>query len=140
MRRSNQTSTWFTIAWLFLAAALCVLISLWGVQISSTLGPAVEHVALASVPRGFVAPSIVTDYTSNGTESAETLCGELAPRRATVTVETPSGVILSTLTCPGGAATPDGCLYGQSSEGMLLVISQKTGSVLTPEQAAHCTK
>ncbi len=140
MQRSNHTSTRFTVAWLFLAAALCVLISLWGVQISSALGPAVDHIAVASVPHGFVAPSIVTDYTSNGTESAETLCGELAPRRATVTVESPSGVILSTLTCPGGAQTPGGCLYGQSSEGMLLVISQKTGSLLTPEQAANCTK
>ena len=140
MQRSRENSTRFTVAWLFLAAALCVLVSLWGAQISSALGPAVDHIAATPVPRAIVAPSIVTDYTTNGTESAETLCGELAPRRATVTVETPSGVILSTLTCPGGAETPDGCLYGQSSDGMLLVISQKTGSVLTPEQAANCTK
>ena len=140
MQRSTETSTWFTIAWLSLVAALCILISLWGVQISSALGPTADHIAAPAVARAVVAPSIVTDYTTNGTESAETLCGELAPRRATVTVETPSGVILSTLTCPGGTETPEGCLYGQSSDGMLLVISQKTGSVLTPEQAANCTK
>jgi hypothetical protein len=140
MQRSRNTSTPFTVAWLFLAAGLCVLISLWGAQISSAIGPAVDHVAAGPVPRAVVAPSIVTDYTTNGTESAETLCGELAPRRATVTVETPSGVILSTLACPGGAETPEGCLYGQSSDGMLVVISQKTGSMLTPEQAANCTK
>ena len=130
----------FTVAWLFLAAALCVVISLWGAQISNALGPTLDRIAPTSAPRAFVAPSIVTDYTTNGTESAETLCGELAPRRATVTVETPNGVILSTLTCPGGTETPEGCLYGQSSDGMLLVISQKTGSVLSPEQAANCTK
>jgi hypothetical protein len=140
MQRSKASSTRFTIAWLFLAAALCVLISVWGVQISGALGPTVDHIAAATVQRAIVAPSIVTDYTSNGTESAEVLCGELAPRRATVTVETPSGVILSTLTCPGGTATPDGCLFGQSSDGKLVVISQKTGSLLTPAQAANCTK
>jgi hypothetical protein len=138
MQRSEHRTTRFTIAWLFLAAALCVLVSLWGVQISSAIGPAVEHVETAAVPRAVVAPSIVTDYTSNGTESAETLCGELAPRRATVTVESPSGVILSTLTCPGGTETPEGCLYGQSTDGLLVVISQKTGSLLTPAQAANC--
>jgi hypothetical protein len=140
MQRSEHRTTWFTIAWLFLAATLCVLISLWGVQISSAIGPTVDHVASAAVPRAVVAPSIVTDYTSDGTESAETLCGELAPRRATVTVESPSGVILSTLTCPGGTESPDGCLYGQSTDGMLIVISQKTGSLLTPAQAANCKK
>jgi hypothetical protein len=140
MQRSEHRSTRFTAAWLFLAAALCVLISLWGVQISSALVPSVDHLAVPSVSRAVVAPSIVTDYTRDGTESAETLCGELAPRRATVTVETPSGVILSTLTCPGGTETPDGCLYGQSTDGMLIVISQKTGSLLTPAQAANCKK
>ncbi|MDQ1547428.1 MAG: hypothetical protein QOH69_2332 [Actinomycetota bacterium] len=138
MQRSEHGTTRFTIAWLFLAAALCVLLSLWGVQISSAIGPAVEHVATAPVPRAVVAPSIVTDYTSDGTESAETLCGELAPRRATVTVESPSGVILSTLTCPGGTEAPEGCLYSQSTDGLLVVISQKTGSLLTPAQAANC--
>jgi hypothetical protein len=43
-----------------------------------------------------------------------------------------------------GTGTPRGslpnCVYGQSSQGMLIVMSASTGSLLTPEQAAHCTK
>ena len=32
------------------------------------------------------------------------------------------------------------CIYGQSSEGMLIVLCAKTGSLLSPLQTGHCTK
>lgn len=46
------------------------------------------------------------------------------------------------------ATLPDGvpatatatCIYGQSDQGMLVVISARTGSLLSEAQAANCTK
>jgi hypothetical protein len=46
------------------------------------------------------------------------------------------------------ATLPDGvpfnsaatCVYGQSDQGMLVVISARTGSLLSEAQAANCTK
>lgn len=35
---------------------------------------------------------------------------------------------------------PPTCIYGQTNQGMLIVISAKTGSLLTEAQSANCTK
>ncbi len=91
----------FGVVWLFLAAALCAAIALWGWQISGFLGHGGDHVAAAPVARTAV-PRIVTDYTPNASSS--------------------------------------GCLFSQTTDGMLTVISEKTGSLLTEAQAANCSK
>jgi hypothetical protein len=104
MQQSPRASKTFTAAWLLLAAALCVLVALWGIQISTALGPAVDTVAAISpspVPsHALVAPHIVTDYTTDHTGDASRLCAELSPASATVQVETPTGDLISTLHCP----------------------------------------
>jgi hypothetical protein len=138
MQRSTH-STPFTALWLILAAALCVVIAMWGGRISVALGPGIDHLAAVPVPRATAAPNIVTDYTDDGTATTDSLCDELAPRASIVTVETSTGVILSTLQCPVGTEPAKGCLYGQSSDGMLVVLSAKTGSVLTRAQAGNCS-
>jgi hypothetical protein len=130
----------FTVAWLVLVLALCAVIAMWGAQISGSLGPVVDHVAAAPVPRATAAPNIVTDYTVDGTATADSLCDELAPHAATVTVETATGVILSTLQCATGTQSAKDCLYGQSSDGTTVVLSATTGSLLSEAQAAHCSK
>lgn len=45
-------------------------------------------------------------------------------------------------TLPDGvpATAPAACIYGQSDQGMLIVISAQTGSLLSEAQAANCTK
>jgi hypothetical protein len=103
MQRSRRASNAFTAAWLLLAAALCVVVALWGIQISTAIGPTVDTVAATTpsqVPRAVVAPHIVTDYTTDHTGNASWLCAELAPASATVQVETPTGELISMLHCP----------------------------------------
>ena len=130
----------FGVVWLCLAAALCAVIALWGLQISGFLGHGGDRITAAPVARATAVPRIVTDYTPNASSSTESLCAELAPQAATVTVETPTGVVLSTLECATGTGSTSGCLFSQTTGGMLIVISQKTGSLLTEAQAANCSK
>jgi hypothetical protein len=98
MQRSGSPTP-FTAAWLVLVVAFCVAVGMWGAQISTALGPTVGPVAVVPVPLASSAPNIVTDYTSDGTATRSSLCDELAPHAPTVTVETPTGLILSTMQC-----------------------------------------
>jgi hypothetical protein len=103
MQRSTRASTVFTAVWLLLAAALCVVVALWGIQISTAMGPAVDTIVAAPAPQvshAPVLPHIVTDYTTDHTGNASWLCAELSPASATVQVETPTGDLISTLHCP----------------------------------------
>jgi hypothetical protein len=103
MQRSTRALTPFAAAWLLLAAALCVVVALWGIQISTAMGPSVETavaIPTAHDPLPPIAPHIVTDYTTDHTGNASWLCAELSPASATVQVETPTGDLISTLHCP----------------------------------------
>lgn len=148
MLRTTRGPSPYTAAWLLLVTALCVVVGLWATHFAGMLGPSVGTVSAASVPVATAAPNIVTDYTSGGTASTESLCAELAPRSATVVVETPDGVILSTLDCPtgitppgvSGIIPPGGCIFTESPDGGTIVMSEQTGSLLSEAQAANCTK
>ena len=148
MQHGSRFPSPHSAAWLLLVAALCVVVGLWAVQLTGMLGQSVDTASRASVPRATVAPNIVTDYTGNGTATVDSLCAELAPKSASVVVETPTGVILSTLECPTGLTPPgesgiipsEPCLFGQSSDGSQVVMSTKTGALLSEAQAANCTK
>jgi hypothetical protein len=97
-------------------------------------------------------PAIVTDYTNDGTATTAALCAQLSPTPASVTVETPNGKVLQSVDCAatGGAVsgsdgTPSStsaepCLYIEAPDGEQTVVSAKTGSLLTPVQAASCSK
>jgi hypothetical protein len=103
MQGSMRSSRGFTIAWLVLAAALCAVIALWGVQIANALGHAGRTVAAISLPHTTptpAAPPIITVYTTDHTGRAGWLCTELSPGTTTIRVETPTGEIISTLHCP----------------------------------------
>jgi hypothetical protein len=130
----------FTVAWLVLAAALCALIAVWGVQLTQTLNPTAKQDA-AAVPRATAAPGIVRDYTVDGAAGTVSLCSESAPPSATVTIDSATGVVLSTIDCSLDATSvATGCLFTQSSDGTVVVMSNETGSLLTPAQAANCSK
>ena len=101
MQSRPHSSAVFSVAWVVLVAALCVVIALWGVQISTALGPTVGR--NVSVPRPTstsIAPHIVTDYTTDHTGRASGLCAELSPDSGTVQVETTTGELITTLHCP----------------------------------------
>jgi hypothetical protein len=146
MQRSKSSPSPFALAWLLMVVALCAVVGLWMSQISALLGPLPEPVAAA--PHATAPANIVTDYTRDRTASADSLCAELSPRSATVVVETPTGVVLSTLHCstgitpPGvsGIIPPEPCVYSESPDGDTIVMSATDGSVLSRTQAANCTK
>ena len=75
-----------------------------------------------------------------------TTLGGIVAVRAPVAAATPEpdfGVRRTFIaTLPDGvpATAADTCIYGQSNQGMLIVISAQTGSLLSEAQAANCTK
>jgi hypothetical protein len=84
-----------------LVAALCAVVVLWGIHISSALGPTANRVvSIPSPTSSSVVPHIVTDYTSDHTGRANLLCAELSPGAGTVQVETTTGELITTLHCP----------------------------------------
>jgi hypothetical protein len=73
-----------------------------------------------------------------------TLGGVVAPHAAApvATPEPTFGARQTTVTSSGDPTTlmaPPNCLYSQNDQGMPIVMSTKTGSLLTPAQAANCT-
>ena len=146
MQRSRRSPSPFALAWFLMVAALCAVVGLWMTQISAVLGPLPEPVAV--VPPTEAPGNIVTDYTRDRTASADSLCAELSPRSATVVVETPAGVVLSTLQCSTGITPPgvsgiipsEPCVYSESPDGDTIVMSATTGAILSRTQAVNCTK
>jgi hypothetical protein len=75
-----------------------------------------------------------------------TTLGGIVAVRAPVAVATPEpdfGVrhtFIATLPDGVPATAAATCIYGQSNQGMLVVISAQTGSLLSEAQAANCTK
>jgi hypothetical protein len=101
MRKGAPSSRGFTAAWLVIAALLCAVIAVWGVQISTAVGPTVDGIVAVPTPSSAPAlPHIVTDYTTDLTGRASWLCAELSPRSAIVQVETTTGELITTLHCP----------------------------------------
>ena len=159
MQRGGEGSRRFTAAWVILAAAFCLAIGGWSSALTRAVGPlATAEATPPAATSGSTSPSIVTDYTSSQTATLEALCGQLSPRASVVTVETPTGRVLETLDCDGGsnsmgsswfsipvpnavATTDPGepCINVQSPDGGQTVLSAKSGSLLTPAQAANCS-
>ena len=75
-----------------------------------------------------------------------TTLGGIVAVRTPVAVATPEpdfGVrhtLIATLPDGVPATAAGTCVYGQTDQGMLIVISAQTGSLLSEAQAANCTK
>jgi hypothetical protein len=104
---ADVQSRLFTAAWLLLAASLCVAIATWGINIGRALGPVSQTAPSIVVPRATAVPSIVTDFTPDGTATLQSLCAEISPAPAVVIVESPTGTVMSTTRCPPPDATSD---------------------------------
>jgi hypothetical protein len=67
-----------------------------------------------------------------------------APSASAIATPQPSFGIQRTFvgSVDGAASINSGatCIYGQSSQGMLVIISARTGSLLSEGQAANCSK
>ena len=160
MRRTlaDNRSRLFSAAWLLIAAALCVALATWGVSLGRELGPIALATPPVVAPPSTAAPNIVTDYTQDGTQTTQSLCAEISPAPSSVIVESPTGTVISRANCPspgrnatgssldGGALSPapsslaESCEFVRNDDGTVVVMSAKTGSLLSEAQAANCTK
>jgi hypothetical protein len=160
MEQRQRASAGYSAAWIAVVVALCATLALWGARIGASFdsGP----VAASPIPTATAVPGVVTVYTDLGPPDPAALCAEVSPPTKTVIVENTSGVVLSKLNCPGktntltsfstldgGIFTPgatftmapaDGCLFVDPSDGSQVVVSARTGSLLSEAQAANCTK
>ena len=151
MTVGERTSRRYVAAWFLLAAGLCLVVTTWGsalVRVVEPTSPSGRPMASPPANAGafLAAPTIVTDYTKDGSASTDALCAQLSPTPTVVTVETPAGKVVSTIRCSTvnrSTATPlpdDQCIYVESPDGGQSVLSAKTGSLLSRAQAANCTK
>jgi hypothetical protein len=90
----------YRAAWTLLVIAVLVVVGLWSVRVSASLGSGQDAAPIAvPTPSATVAPLIATVYSNIGPPNPATLCAELSPQPKEVTVESTSGAVLETLTC-----------------------------------------
>jgi hypothetical protein len=93
---SSKTPALFRAAWLLVGLALCGSLVVWGNNIGGQIATRPEPSPVPTPPR---AGLIVTTYSPTNAIEREQLCDELSPRVQTVTVESTSGEVLTTLNC-----------------------------------------
>jgi hypothetical protein len=96
--KSSSTPAPYRAAWILLAVALVVCCGFWASTISDTFN-AERAAAPIPVPLATAAPGIATVYSNIGPPNPTTLCAEISPTPAQVTVESTSGVVIETVTC-----------------------------------------
>jgi hypothetical protein len=88
----------YRAAWVVIALVLVLAFAVWGARIGASLGPAVP-VAVAPVPRATELPGIVTVNTDVAPLSAATLCAQISPPTSVITIESTTGIVVSTVHC-----------------------------------------
>ena len=96
----NGRSRLFAVAWLVIATALCIAVVTWVVSVGRALGPIAQDARPVLAPYSTAAPTIVTDYTQDGSATPQSLCAELSPVPGSVIVESQTGTMISTVQCP----------------------------------------
>jgi hypothetical protein len=93
---SAKASALFRAAWLVVGIALCGSLAVWGNTIAAHVAGPMAPSPVPTPPR---AGLIVTTYSPTNAIEREQLCDELSPRVQTVTVESTSGKVITTLDC-----------------------------------------
>jgi hypothetical protein len=96
--KPSSTPAPYRAAWILLAIALAICFGVWASTISNTFS-AERAAAPAPTPIATAAPGIATVYSNIGPPNPTTLCAEISPTPAQVTVESTSGVVIETVEC-----------------------------------------
>jgi hypothetical protein len=93
---SAKSFALYRAAWALVGIALCGSLAVWGNTIAAHVADPPTPSPVPTPPR---AGMIVTTYSPTNAVEREALCAELSPRVQTVTVESPSGKVITTLKC-----------------------------------------
>jgi hypothetical protein len=97
MRNQRPSPGQFGVAWVVLGVALCGSFAVWGSRVDSALHSGTAIVAPAPVATAL--PSIVTVNEGVAASLPANLCVQLSPQVKLITVESVSGVVITTLRC-----------------------------------------
>jgi hypothetical protein len=97
MRNQRPSPGQFGVAWAVLGVALCGSFVVWGSRIDTALHAGTAIVAPAPVATAL--PSIVTVNDGVAASLPANLCVQLSPQVKLITVESVSGVVITTLRC-----------------------------------------
>jgi hypothetical protein len=163
MQQRRRRSSLYPVMWIALVVALCVSVAFWGERIGSSIEPVAAPVVANSSPTPL--PGTLIVRSDVGPLNSATLCDEVPSSVRVVTVESFTGVLISTVNCSHNSTTVvtsrpsiDGqlfavtvpgavrlthpvaeCEFVTNDDGTQVVMSAKTGSLLSEAQAANCT-